>query len=269
MRHGTTDFPQRPFLRVATLVSHPLEVRVRTAVIPPGCLLTARDVRDLQVRAAHTLGDVAVLEPGIDPRTEAVVTGQWSRWVPLVLYAPLVVREMHAAIALARAVDGSVVIAGYDDDPVRFRTGLESVRGSPFGRVLAERLAEQLLRLPNRMRGAVTAVCVSATAQESVARLAAAGGVDQSTLARQFAKAGLCKPLRLVTATRMVRAYPLLVDPHISGAQVARAVGVASAAALDRQLRTLVGARLRELRAEVIDADQFIERVMHAVVRDT
>lgn len=266
MRHLTTDFPQRPFLRVATLVSHALELRVRSAVVPPGCLLTARDARDLQARAARTSGDVAVLEPGVDPRAAAVVPGQWSRWVPLVLYVPLSVREMHRAIALARAVEASVIIAGYDDDPAQLRADLEAVRGTPFGRALAARLEEQLRALPPRVRGAVSALCVSATPQDTAARLAAMAGVDPSTLARYFAQAGLCRPHRLVVAARVARAYPALIDPHVAAAQVARAVGVASTAALDAQLRTLVGESVRELRAEPPSADHFIARVA-AMVR--
>lgn len=265
MRHASTDFPQRPFLRVATLVSHPLEVRVRSAVVPPGCLLTARDARDLQSRAARTWGDVAVLEPGVDPRAGSVVVGRWSAWVPLVLYVPLVVRELHDAIALARAVDASVVIAGYDDDPVQLRADLEAVRGSPFGRALAARLEERLRPLPARMRSAVAALCVSATSQDTAARLAAVAGVDPSTLARHFAQAGLCRPHHLLIAARIARAFPALVDPHVSAAQVARAVGLTSAAALDRQLRTLVGQSVRELRSQPADADQFIERLVGSV----
>lgn len=267
MRHVTTDFPQRPFLRVATLVSHVLEARVRTAVVPPGCLLAARDVRDLQARAARTWGDVAVLEPGVDPRARTVVTGQWSPWVPLVLYARLVVREMHDAIALARSTEASVIIAGYDDDPVQLRADLEAVRGTPFGRALAARLEEPLRALPARTRGAITALCVSATPHDTAARLAAGAGVDPSTLARHFAQAGLCRPHRLVVAARVARAYPALIDPHVAAAQVARAVGVASAVALDTQLRTLVGQSVRELRAAPPDADQFIARVAAAVLQ--
>ena len=178
--------------------------------------------------------------------------------LPLVAY----VRLHHAAVvqvvSLVRAIQAEVVIFGFGDDPESLLARLDSIKVSVFGNALFERLAPTLVLLPTRLREAIAALCDTAGPRDSVARLAARCCISEASLARRLKDVGIPRPQRLIVGARLTRSYPLLAASEVKPGVVARSLGLASVESLNRQLLSVVGMPVMQLRRE-LNFNDFLE----------
>lgn len=259
-----------PRISVSTLLPGALDVRVRAAVEPPGAVLPSATPADFVDRLHRGRADVAVFEPtlaiggspggwppGDIASAELLADDAWWCWTPLVAYVPLTAASARAAIALARHRAMDVVVAGVGDGPAALRERLELARSSLVGHPLFAALEPRLCDAPSPVREGVRALCTGDAAITTVPRLASRCAMSVATLERWCTRLRIAPPHDLVVAARIARAYPLISSGTKSGRAVARACGLASTVALDRQLRARIGRTLAELRADPLDAETF------------
>jgi AraC-like DNA-binding protein len=257
-------FPQDDLLRVATLLSGTLHERVYRAVVPPGTVVEAQDGQELAERAAARWSDAAVLEPHL-MEVAALPDPDWPDLTPIVAYLRLSPEAAYEAVELARHHSVELLFYGHGDDPASLRHRLLRVRGAPTGRALFRCLEPRLEPLPAHIREGIATLCETASPRDTVATLAAQCCTSEDTLARALRQCGLARPQRLVIAARLVRAHHLLLREDLSAIALAHAFGVASAASLERQLRTVFGTGLRGTRV-ITSPQELVERAASALV---
>jgi len=233
--------------------------RARAAVAPPGSVAMRPATADFIDAVTRGSSDVAVVDPMLAER-DRDIPGSLSRaHLGTVLYIVLTPEYAQASIELIRELGiGEIVTYDYNDDPSTFADILRRQSRASRGQLLVDALAPQLEKLPRALRHRINHVSEYAHRVDSVERLARVCGITRGTLAKHFRNAGVRSARGFVAALTLLRNYDVLVDRSLPLLDVARAVGLSSERALQRQCVSVSGLSISAIR-EPLPIERFVD----------
>lgn len=225
-------------------------------------LFIASDWRSLEELIRTSPVDIVVIDPvdGLVVHTDRV--RQLLRdfpSLPLVIYTTLAPAVTQALVRLAANGLQTVVLRGFDDDVLRFRTLLERLPEYELSDQLLALLREPLDAVPVALRRVIVRCVRSPHEFQDVNDLAQATGVTRRTFDRWMATVGLSAK-SLVKTARAVRAYHLMRDPGYRLSDVAQKVGYSEARLFARHVRQVTGMVPSSLRRR-LEPDEFMARL--------
>jgi AraC-like DNA-binding protein len=200
--------------------------------------------------------DIAVVDPCIEGAADtetvrALRTG--FPGVPVLVYTSISPDSTRAMLALGEFGVRHCILRGFDDEPSRFRDGLEMLRAAGLeDKVLATlRLAlagaqtpasvisaiEQLFRTPRRFR----------TAED----IAAAAGIPRRGVNRWLDRAGVAPARMLVIAARVLRGYQYAQNPALAVTDIAKRLAYPDPRVFADHVRLITGRRVSAWRSAV------------------
>ena len=188
--------------------------------------------------------DVVVADPALDGRVhtqELAEVRELYPSLPIVLYTTLSAAAMQGVIQMARYGIEHVVLARFDDEPLRFLELLEAVPGQVLGDRMLRALRDPAIGLPAPVSRAIEQLFRSPSRFHSARDLAEASGTTVRGLYRHLAAVGMPSVRTLVVSARLVRAYGYLRDPGRSVKEVAARVGYNRPWLLTKQMREYTG----------------------------
>jgi AraC-like DNA-binding protein len=231
-------------------------------------LFIASDWSSLEELVHTSPVDVVVIDPmdGLVAHTDRV--RQLLRHfpsLPLVIYTTLSPAVTQALVQLAAHGLQTVVLRGFDDDAVRFRSLLERLPEYELSEQLLTMLREPLEAVPVALRRVIVRCVRSPHEFQDVNDLARATGVTRRTFDRWMSTVGLSAK-SLVKTARAVRAYHLMRDPGYRLADVAQKVGYSEARLFARHVRQVTGMVPSSLRRR-LEPDEFMTRLSNRLRR--
>ncbi|HUF26079.1 MAG TPA: hypothetical protein VMM18_03760 [Gemmatimonadaceae bacterium] len=184
--------------------------------------------------------------------------------VPIVVYTLLAPTAVKGVMELAASRIEHVVLHRFDDEPRRFRTLLEGLRGVALGDLLLARIAVHLTRLPEGVAQTIELLFREPGRFPSVPAIASDARISLRMFYRYIEQAGLAAPRQLLAAARLLKAYGYLQDPGSFVEDVALRVGYSEARILTRQLHAATGLRTSALLRNV-PTEQFLAMLVHRV----
>jgi AraC-like DNA-binding protein len=202
----------------------------------------------------------------VDPREGAEVCADAVRdlmqrypSLPLVVYTTLSPAVTQGLVQLAASGLQTVVLRGFDDEALRFRSLLERLPEYALSDRLLEMLREPLAEAPTVLRRVIVQCVRSPHEFQDVNDLARATGVTRRTFDRWMAAVGVSSK-SLVKIARAVRAYHLMRDPGYRLADIARKVGYQETRLFARHVRQITGLVPSSLRRR-LEPEEFIARL--------
>ncbi len=192
--------------------------------------------------------ELAVVDPLLsgEPRTHEIERLRvLFPSLPLVLYTTLTPRTAGVLLTLGQRGIEHVIIARYDDHPLRLRE------------VLAEEEAHSASRL---LRWVLEEALRSPAGVQTVGQVAARARVDRRTCERWFTRVGLPSPRHFLAAARVLYAHRLLQDPGFTIEDVAQRLGYAQAKTLQQHARSYLGLTAGEMRLS-LSPQEALERL--------
>jgi AraC-like DNA-binding protein len=248
-------------MRALAMLRKPFHNRARAAVAPPGSVAIRSATVDFIDAVTRGSSDVAVVDPMLAER-DREIPGSLSRaHLGTVLYILLTPEYAQASIGLIQELGtGEIVTYGYNDDPTTFADILRRQSRASRGQLLVAALSPQLKTLPTALYRRINHVSEQAHRIDSVDALARVCGTTRSTLSRQFRNAGIASPWGFVSALTLLRNYDALIDDSLTLLDVARAVGLSSERALQRQCMAVSGLSVAAIR-EPLPIERFVEHL--------
>jgi AraC-like DNA-binding protein len=200
--------------------------------------------------------DIAVVDPCVEGAADTETVRALRAGFPSVavlVYTAISPDSTRAMLALGEFGVRHCILRGFDDEPGRFRDGLELLRAAGLeDQILALlRLAlaggqaphslisaiEQLFRAPRRFR----------TAED----IAAAAGIPRRSVNRYLDRAGLTPARLLVMAARVLRGYQYAQNPALSVPDIADRLGYPDPRVFTDHVRVMTGRRFSAWRSTV------------------
>src|SRR5436309_1601208 len=159
--------------------------------------------------------EIAVVDPLLsgEPRTREIERLRvLFPSLPLVLYTTLTPRTAGVLLTLGQRGIEHVIIARYDDHPLRLREVLAEEEAHSASRLLLDQLADALAPLPRELRWVLEEALRSPAGVQTVGQVAARARVDRRTCERWFTRVGLPSPRQLLAAEAV---DAVLLDIHL------------------------------------------------------
>lgn len=250
---------------VAAILAPQLVSQLRVVLGNEHGLRTVDSWQEMDEVVRRQAVDVAVVDPGADGsvRTaEIIEIRQRFPSLPVIVYTALTPSAMRAVLLLAPHGVETVVLHRFDDDVKRFRELLDRQGAHTLSDALFSRLTAARTHLTPSLDNALERLFRRPQQFFAVHDLAAAAGLTQRTIYRQFETAGLCAPRDVIVAARVLRAYSYLSDPGLTVEDVAAKLGYSAPRILARHMLESLGALPRTVRRRLSP-----ERVVDALTR--
>lgn len=234
---------------VALVLDREARARVRTAlrsvVEPTFC----EHVHEVAARLRETPVALVIVEfrdrAGLStaPLAQAIRRGFPS--IPIVAYGALAGAAPADILELGKAGVDQLIIRGFNDYELAFRTALTSATGRCTTDAVMRTLAPELPPSVQPLFG----YCLDHAGEAlTVADVARALDVHNKSLATRLRQVGLPSANLVISWCRLFRAAHLLEDPKRSVEQVALTLGYPSGTALRNMLKRYLGLRPSEVR---------------------
>jgi AraC-like DNA-binding protein len=198
--------------------------------------------------------EMAVLDPGLEgvPHAQEIERLRvLFPSLPLILYANLSASLAPILLRLGQAGIGQVLVARYDDHPMRIAELMAAeATNAVSGRLIAG-LADLLEDCPKELRWAIENGIREPAAIQSVQELSERARVDRRTCLRWFARANLPSPSVVLTVLRVMYAHRLLQDPGYTVENVAAKLGYSRTRSLADNVKEVLGMTPGELRMTI------------------
>src|SRR5256886_5447496 len=207
--------------------------------------------------------ELAVVDPLLsgEPRTREIERLRvLFPSLPLVLYTTLTPRTAGVLLTLGQRGIEHVIIARYDDHPLRLREVLAEEEAHSASRLLLDQLADALAPLPRELRWVLEEALRSPAGMQTVGQVAARARVDRRTCERWFTRVGLPSPRQFLAPARVLYAHRLLQDPGFTIEDVAQRLGYAQAKTLQQHARSYLGLTAGEMRLS-LSPQEALERL--------
>jgi len=207
--------------------------------------------------------ELAVVDPLLsgEPRTQEIERLRvLFPSLPLVLYTTLTPRTAGVLLTLGQRGIEHVIVACYDDHPLRLREVLAEEEAHSASRLFLDQLADALAPLPRELRWVLEEALRSPAGMQTVGQVAARARVDRRTCERWFTRVGLPSPRHFLAAARVLYAHRLLQDPGFTIEDVAQRLGYAQAKTLQQHARSYLGLTAGEMRLS-LSPEEALERL--------
>src|SRR2546429_2590717 len=207
--------------------------------------------------------ELAVVDPLLsgEPRTREIERLRvLFPSLPLVLYTTLTPRTAGVLLTLGQRGIEHVIVACYDDHPLRVREARAEEEAHWASRLLLDQLADALAPLPRELRWVLEEALRSPAGVQTVGQVAARARVDRRTCERWFTRVGLPSPRQFLAAARVLYAHRLLQDPGFTIEDVAQRLGYAQAKTLQQHARSYLGLTAGEMRLS-LSPQEALERL--------
>src|SRR2546428_3638925 len=213
--------------------------------------------------------ELAVVDPLLsgEPRTHEIERLRvLFPSLPLVLYTTLTPRTAGVLLTLGQRGIEHVIIARYDDHPLRLREVLTEEEAHSASRLFLDQLADALAPLPRELRWVLEEALPSPAGVQTVGQVAARARVDRRTCERWFTRVGLPSPRHFLAAARVLYAHRLLQDPGFTIEDVAQRLGYAQAKTLQQHARSYLGLTAGEMRLS-LSPQEALEQLTRRVLK--
>lgn len=214
--------------------------------------------------------EVTVVDPCVDgpADTEAVrAIRSGFPGVAVLVYTSITAESTRAMLSLGELGVRHCVLRGFDDEPMRFRDRLETLRA--FG--LEERIVSALRvalvagDAPAGLIGAIEQLFRRPTRFKSATDIAVAAEMPRRNVNRWLERLGLAPARTLVTAARVLRGYQYAQNPALSMSDVALRLGYADPRIFAAHVRTMSGRRFAAWR-RVVSPDECVAEALAKLV---
>ncbi|HTA73703.1 MAG TPA: AraC family transcriptional regulator [Gemmatimonadaceae bacterium] len=260
--------PHETRLRIVSFLREFLSASLRVALGPRHELHATHSVDELDDTLRVIAADIAIVDPEFASQALLELLAVLDKHVSVhvVSYTTVSPAAMRAQMQFALRGHRHLVLMGFDDGPVQFRTYLEDLRGDALGEILLAQLRPALERLPTPVSRAIEELFRSPATIESVPALARlAGARHRRPLHEALARAGWQSAGTLIRAARVVRAYAYLTQGDNRVRDVAVKLGYATARGLANEVRAVSGLLPSSLGA--LTPQAFLARVVAGLVR--
>src|SRR5438445_2238761 len=202
--------------------------------------------------------ELAVVDPLLsgEPRTQEIERLRvLFPSLPLVLYTTLTPRTAGVLLTLGQRGIEHVIVACYDDHPLRLREVLAEEEAHSASRLFLDQLADALAPLPRELRWVLEEALRSPAGMQTVGQVAARARVHRRTCERWLTRVGLPSPRHFLAAARVLYAHRLLQDPGFTIEDVAQRLGYAQAKTLQQHARSYLGLTAGEMRLSLGSGD--------------
>ncbi|MBC7790806.1 MAG: helix-turn-helix transcriptional regulator [Anaerolineae bacterium] len=258
---------------VLARVSPPLLSQLRVVLGRDDSLGVVPDWNTLTSEVARFPCDVAIVDPvsrGSGTLTELALFTSSHRSLPVVVYTVLSPEAMLATVELVKCGIAGVVIRGFDDEPVRFRSVLRDVSANELSEALLASVAEHFASAPVMLLQAIEQLFRSPLRFQDVGDLARAASMTRRGLDRWMDDLGVAPAMTFVKGARMLRAYHYMRDPVYRFDDVAAKLGY-SERAFARQMRVMTGqppSMVRERFGAKLFVAKLAERLCQRAIRN-
>jgi AraC-like DNA-binding protein len=255
-------------LRIVSFLREFLSASLRVVLGPRHELHATHSVDELDDTLRVIAADIAIVDPEFASQALLELLAVLDKHVSVhvVSYTTVSPAAMRAQMQFALRGHRHLVLKGFDDGPVQFRTYLEDLRGDALGEILLAQLRPALERLPTPVSRAIEELFRSPATIESVPALARlAGARHRRPLHEALARAGWQSAGTLIRAARVVRAYAYLTQGDNRVRDVAAKLGYATSRGLANEVRAVSGLLPSSLGA--LTPQAFLARVAAGLVR--
>lgn len=200
--------------------------------------------------------DIAVVDPCIEGAADtetvrALRTG--FPGVPVLVYTAISPDSTRAMLTLGEFGVRHCILRGFDDEPTRFRDGLETLRAAGLeDKVLATlRLALAGSQVPAALVSAIEQLFRSPRRFRTAEDIAAVAGIPRRGVNRWLDRAGVAPARMLVIAARVLRGYQYAQNPALAVTDIAKRLAYPDPRVFGDHVRLMTGRGISAWRAAV------------------
>jgi len=200
--------------------------------------------------------DIAVVDPCIEGAADTETVRALRAGFPSVavlVYTAISPDSTRAMLALGEFGVKHCILRGFDDEPGRFRDGLELLRAAGLeDKVLATlRLALAGAQAPASLTGAIDQLFRSPRRFRTAEDIAVAAGMNRRGINRWLDRAGVAPGRMLVIAARVLRGFQYAQNPALAVTDIAGRLGYPDPRVFTDHVRLMTGRRVSAWRATV------------------
>jgi AraC-like DNA-binding protein len=200
--------------------------------------------------------DVAVVDPCIEGAADTETVRALRTGFPgvaVLVYTAISADSTRAMLQLGEFGVRHCILRGFDDEPTRFRDGLEMLRAAGLeDKVLATvRLSLAGVQAPSSLTGAVEQLFRQPRRFRTAEDIAVASGIPRRGVNRWLDRAGVAPARMLVIAARVLRGYQYAQNPALSVADIAERLAYPDPRVFTDHVRLMTGRRVSAWRATV------------------
>ncbi|HWZ61042.1 MAG TPA: AraC family transcriptional regulator [Gemmatimonadaceae bacterium] len=206
--------------------------------------------------------DIAVVDPCIDGGADtesmrALRVGFPS--VAVLVYTAISPDSTRAMLALGELGVRHCILRGFDDEPGRFRDGLELLRAAALEDQVLATLRVPLLaeQAPGSLVSAIEQMFRTPRRFRTAEDIAVAAGMPRRGVNRWLERAGVAPARMLVIGARVLRGYQYAQNPALAVADIAGRLGYPDPRVFSDHVRMMTGRAVSAWRATVA-ADQCV-----------
>jgi AraC-like DNA-binding protein len=214
--------------------------------------------------------DITVVDPCVDGMADteavrAIRSGFPS--VGVLVYTAISADATRAMLSLGEFGIRHCILRGFDDEPIRFRDRLDTLRAAGLEEriVCALRVALVAGDTPPTLVGAIEQLFRKPTRFHAAADIAAAADMPRRGVNRWLERLGLAPARTLVIAARVLRGYQYAQNPALSMSDVALQLGYTDPRVFAAHVRQISGRRFAAWR-RVVTPDQCVAETLAKLV---
>lgn len=237
------SYKVRP-LAVATFLTLPQENRIHQAVATQTEVVKAHSWRELKAIVRSKPIAVVVLNPAASGMENiASVADMLLKFplLPMIAYIEVDPASIRLLVQLSRRGLENVILQDFDDSPQQVRSTIEKVATNPFAERVLRTLRPRLGTLPDSITTVVEDLFKAPHRYANVGDLARNSGTSVVSLYREFDRANLGSPKKLIMAAKLLRAARYLRNPGHSVAEVAEKLGHTQTRIFVRHAQAVLG----------------------------
>jgi AraC-like DNA-binding protein len=200
--------------------------------------------------------DIAVVDPCIEGAADTETVRALRTGFPgvaVLVYTSISPDSTKAMLTLGEFGVRHCILRGFDDEPGRFRDGLEMLRASALeDSILASlRLALAGAQAPSALIGAVEQLFRAPRRFRTAEDIAAASGIPRRGVNRWLDRAGVAPARMLVIAARVLRGYQYAQNPALAVSDIAERLAYPDPRVFTDHVRIMTGRRVSAWRLAV------------------
>jgi AraC-like DNA-binding protein len=245
---------------------------VHDALARSASVLLTASAMDFASALRHRVVDVAVIDPGaggdgvsaVGPHPAAVALAS-APHIPFLLYMSGSTRSFDQTRSFFALKPTGLIMRGIDDTPSSIITAVRQAADASLQSRIAQSIAPQLERLPQRMQMVLRRIFEEPDVSENVKDLCVAAGVPRRTFDRRLDEAGLSSAWTFLAVGRVAYAYRQLRPGGNTCTGVAREMEYSSERRLQNDIRTVLAMTPTAMRQLFVE--EFVDRVGRVLSR--